>query len=309
MSTKTMQAVRAHDYGGPDRLVIDTVPVPEPGPGQVRVRLLRAGVNPADWKFLAGMLKQFMPLTFPWTPGLEGAGIVDAVGEGVTAFRTGQAVFGTLNGGYAEYTATDASQLVSKPDSLTFDEAASASVGALTAWSAVEAADLQPGQRVLVQGGAGGVGLFAVQLAVAKGARVIATASAGNVNFVSGLGASEVIDYAAQAFEQAVGKVDAVIDTVGGEVLARSWDVLRPGGILVTTAGMIAPDDAATRGVRGQSAGRAPNSVLPQIKALLESGQLRAQAGRAFPLVEAAEAHRAGQSGHGRGRILLTIAA
>src|SRR5207253_467158 len=155
------------------------------------------------WKFRQGFMKAFMPINFPWTPGLEGSGVVEAVGEGVTTFKRGDAVFGPINGTYAEYAVAPASELALKPAALSFEEAASVPMGALTAWGAVEAADIKPGQRVFVQGAAGGVGLFAAQLATAKGAHVIGTCSAVNLDFVRSLGV-EAIDYDAAPFETVV---------------------------------------------------------------------------------------------------------
>ncbi len=308
MSTKTMQAIRAHDYGAPEQLKLESAPVPQPGAGEVRVRMLRAGVNPVDWKVRSGMLRAFMPVTFPWTPGLDGAGIVDAVGEGVGALAQGQAVFGMVNGGYAEYAVTGAGDLALKPDELSFDEAASVPLGVLSAWAMVEAADPQPGQRVLIHGGAGGVGLYVVQLVKARGAEVVTTTSAANAQYVGSLGADQVIDYKAQPFERVTGQVDAVLDTVGGDVIDRSWSLLRPGGILITIAGMISSEQADTHGVRAKSVSRAPSAALGAVAPLLASGALRPQVGRVFPLAQAAEAQRVSEKGHGRGRILLAIA-
>jgi NADPH:quinone reductase-like Zn-dependent oxidoreductase len=152
------------------------------------------------------------------------------------------------------------------------------------------------------------VGLYAVQLAASKGAHVIATASAGNSAFVLSLGAKEVVDYNAQPFENVVGDMDAVIDTVGGEVLERSWRVLKPGGILVTVAAMVSPDQAEARGVRAKGASRAPGTVLQKIVPLLLAGKLKPQVGRVFPLAQAAEAQKLSETRHGRGRIILKIA-
>lgn len=307
MSNDTMQAIRVQAYGAVDQLVLENVPLPQPGLGQVRVRLHAAGVNPADWKFRSGSYHQFMPVTFPWTPGLEGAGVVDAVGAEVTTLKPGQAVLGLINGAYAGYALAAATDLVAKPDALSFEAAAAIPVGALTAWQAVEDAGLKAGQRVLVHGGAGGVGLFVVQLARARGAHVIATASAANADFVRSLGAETVIDYIAQAFEDVVRDVDAVIDTVGGEVAERSWPVLKPGGILVTVAAMLSPDEAETRGVRAKTSGRADPAALAEIVALVQAGKLRPTVGPVFPLAQAADAHTLSETGHGRGRILLKI--
>src|SRR5690349_8406557 len=217
MANQTMKAARMHDYGTADQLKVEDAPRPQPKAGEVLVHLKAAGVNPADWKYRSGAFKAFMPLNFPWTPGLEGAGVVEAVGEGVTAFKPGDPVFGTIMASYAQYSVVPATDVALKPASLSFDEAASVPVGALTGWGAVEAADIHPGQRVFVQGAAGGVGLFAAQLAKAKGAQVIGTASAVNLDFVRSLGV-EPIDYDAAPFESVVHDMDVVIDTVGGEV-------------------------------------------------------------------------------------------
>ena len=191
----------------------------------------------------------------------------------MTTFKPGDAVFGPINATYAEYTVAAANELALKPAALSFDEAASVPVGALTAWGAVEAANIQPGQRVFVQGAAGGVGLFAAQLAKAKGALVSGTASAVNLDFVRSLGV-EAIDYDAAPFETVVHDVDIVIDTVGGEVLQRSWDVLKPGGLLVSIAGRATEEEAQSRGKHFKGAGRAPASNLTAIAAMITAGQL-----------------------------------
>jgi NADPH:quinone reductase-like Zn-dependent oxidoreductase len=249
-------------------------------------------------------MKAYVPLSFPWTPGLEGAGVVEAVGPDVTAFKPGDAVFGPINATYAQYTLAPAGELALKPAALSFDEAASVPVGALTAWGAVEAANIQPGQRVFVQGAAGGVGLFAGQLAKAKGAIVIGTASAVNLDFVRSLGV-EPIDYDAAPFETVVHDVDVVIDTVGGEVLQRSWDVLKPGGLLVSVAGRATEEEAQARGKHFTSARRAPAENLTAIAAMITAGQLTPAIQATFSLAEAPAAQQLCETGHGRGRIIL----
>ncbi len=309
MSDETMKAVRYHDYGGPEVLVLEHVPCPQPQADQVLVRVLAAGVNPADWKRRAGLYKGFMQATLPLTPGLEAAGIVEAVGPGVTQFRKGQAVYGTFTGAYAEFALAAAGDLLVKPANLTFEEAASVPVGALTAWQAVvEVARVEKGQRVLVHGAAGGVGLYAVQFARWKGAAVIGTASTTNLEFVRSLGAEKVIDYTAGPFEDAVHDMDVVVDTVGGDLPERSLNVLHPGGIFVTVAGRPAPEMGKAQGVQALSAGRAPVEKLSQISELLESKQIRPVVGKIFPLSEARQAQVLSQTGHGRGRIVLHVA-
>ncbi len=308
MSDKTMQAVQARAYGGPDVLQLEKAPRPEPNADQVLIHVKAAGVNPADWKYRSGAFKQFAPLQFPWTPGLDGAGIVEAVGANVTNFKKGDAVYGILkSGGYAEYALAQASDIQSKPENISFEEAASIPVGALTAWGAViDTANVQAGQHVLVHGAAGGVGAYAVQLALWKGAHVTGTASAGNVEFVHLLGA-DVIDYNATRFETVLQGLDAVIDTVGGDLLERSFQVIRPGGIFVTVAGQLKEDAGKAQNIRATRAGRASPDHLKEISELIKSNQLRPVAGVVFPLGQAQEAQSLSQSGHGRGRIILQI--
>jgi len=303
-----MQTIQAQDYGGPEVLVPTQVPLPEPNADQVLIQLRAAGVNPADWKYRSGVFKQFMPLQFPWTPGMEGAGNVQAVGSNVTGFKKGQAVYGIVMGGYAEYALAQAGDIEPKPESITFEEAASLPVGVLTAWAAViDTANVQAGQRVLVHGGAGGVGSYAVQLARWKGAHVTTTVSAKNVEFVRSLGAENVIDYNATRFEDVVRGADVVIDTAGGDLHARSFQVIHPGGIFVTVAGRLAEDAGRAQNIRAASAGRAPTENLKKINELVEAGQLKPVPGTLFPLEQAQQAQELSQTGHGRGRIILQM--
>ena len=308
MSDTVMQTIQAQDYGGPEVLVPAQVPLPEPNADQVLIQLKAAGVNPADWKYRSGAFKQFVPLQFPWTPGMEGAGNVQAVGLNVTGFKKGQAVYGIVTGGYAEYALAQAGDIQPKPESITFEEAASLPVGVLTAWAAViDTANVQAGQSVLVHGGAGGVGVYAVQLARWKGAHVTTTVSAKNVEFVRSLGAENVIDYNATRFEYVVKGMDVVIDTVGGDLHARSFQVIHPGGIFVTVAGRLAEDAGRAQNIRAASAGRAPTENLKKINELIEAGQLKPVAGTLFPLEQARQAQELSQTGHGRGRIILQM--
>jgi NADPH:quinone reductase-like Zn-dependent oxidoreductase len=308
MAQKSMKAVQIRDYGGPEALEIVEVPIPQPGEGQVLVQLRAAGVNPADWKMRGGAYRQFMPLSFPWIPGLEGSGIVSKIGPGVTEFKPGQAVFGTISAAYAEYALAATQDLQPKPENLTFEQAATIPVGALTAWGAViDAAKVQAGQRVLIQGAAGGVGVYALQLVRWKEAHAIATASTGNLDLLRTLGAEDVIDYGSTRFETVLHGLDAVIDTLGGDTPERAIKVLRPDGILVSVAGRLPPDLGKAEGMRAMSAGRAPAANLKQITALFKSGQLKAVVGKVFKLEEVRQAHELSQTGHGRGRIILCI--
>lgn len=309
MSNQTMQAARINNYGGPEVIVIERIPRPEPATGQVLVRIKAAGVNPADWKMGGGAFKQFMPLPFPWIPGIEGAGVVEAVGPDVKTLKPGQAVYGAFGNSYAEYAVVPATEIYLKPEHLSFEQAASVPVGALTAWQAVvEEAEVQPGQRVLVHGGAGGVGLYAVQLARWKGAHVIATASAANAGYVRSIGAETVIDYQTTKFEDVVKDLDSVIDTVGGDLIERSLKVIRTGGIFVTVAGRVDPEMGQPHGIRVVSSRRGDANKLQQLGELLESGKLTPKVAKVFPLSQARQAQELSKTGHGQGRIVLQMA-
>ena len=307
MSKTTIQAIHAHDYGGLEVLVLEGAPLPQPDADQVLIRLKAAGVNPADWKMRAGMYKQFMQLQFPWTPGMEGAGIIEAVGANVTSFKKGEEVYGIVTGGYAEYALAKANEIQPRPASLTFEEAASLPVGVLTAWGAIEAAQVESGQRVLVHGAAGGVGAYAVQLARWKGAHVTGTTSAKNVEFVRSLGAENVIDYQATSFETVLHDMDVVIDAVGGNIPERSFQVLRSGGVFVTVAARLSEDAGKAQNIKAMGTGRAPAETLKQISELIEAKQLKPVTGAVFSLAAASQAQALSETGHGRGRIILKI--
>ncbi len=311
MSIRTINAIRVHDYGDVDQLKLEQIPQPEPQEGEVLLRVHAAGVNPADWKIRAGLLKGFRPTTFPYVPGADVAGVVEKVGPGVTIFQPAQEVFGrSSNGSYAEYSIAPANALALKPKTLSFDEAATIAIGATTAWQGIfDHGNLQPGQRVLILGGAGGVGVFAVQFARWKGAHVISTASTSNVDFVRSLGAETVIDYTKTRLGDEIHHVDLVFDTVGGGALASAWPTLKRGGMLVSIAGQ--PDEAKARelGVRTDRFSSQVNSELLSTFALLiDEGQIKVFSGATFPLSEAGKAQELSQSGHGRGRIILHIA-
>ncbi len=311
MSTQLINAIQVHNYGDADLLKLEQIPQPEPQEGEVLVRVYAAGVNPVDWKIRAGWLKDFNPSTFPYVPGADLAGVVEKVGSGVTAFQPGQEVFGrSSKGSYAEYSIAPANALALKPKTLSFDEAATIPIGATTAWQGIfDHGNLQPGQRVLILGGAGGVGLFAVQFAHWKGAHVISTASTRNVDFVRSLGADTVIDYTKARVEDEVHDVDLVFDTVGGTALASAWPTLKRGGTLVTTAGQ--PDEAKARelGVRTANFSAQVNSeLLSTFAQLIDEGKVKVVIDNIFPLSEAGKAQELSQGGHGRGRIILHIA-
>jgi NADPH:quinone reductase-like Zn-dependent oxidoreductase len=311
MTKQTSQAIRIHQYGGSEDLKLEQVQHAEPQEGEVLVRVLAAGVNPVDWKTTEGWMKSFWPVQFPYVPGRDIAGIVEEVGPGVTTLQKGQAVFGqSANGGYAEYTVAPVNKLALKPENLSFEEAAAIPVGAATAWQGLfDHGNLQAGQTVLIQGAAGGVGLFAVQFAHWKGAHVIATTSAANVDFVRSLGAETVIDYKSTAVEQVVHNVDLVYDAVGAPTLSSSLKAVKDGGTLVTIAGQPDEQQAREKHVQVKSFGaQVSTEVLDIFVQLIKEGKLKSVIEATYPLSQAGKAHEHSKSGHGRGRIVLHVA-
>lgn len=309
-----MKAVRIHSFGGPEVLSYEETPRPQVGPDDVLIRVHAAAVNPVDWKIREGYLRGFIDYELPVTLGWDVSGVVEEVGGAVTDLRVGDEVYSrpdiTRDGAYAEYIAVRASEAAPKPRSLDHVQAASVPLAALTAWAALfDAADLQPGQTVLIHAAAGGVGSFAVQLAKWKGARVIGTASAANHGLLRELGADELVDYNTTRFEEVVRGVDVVLDTIGGDTLARSWGVLRPGGVLVTVVAQQDEATAAQHGVRSASIFIQPDkNRLVKLAELIDAGHVRPQVSTVLPLAEARRAHELSQSGHTRGKIVLRVA-
>ncbi|MGW2013390.1 NADP-dependent oxidoreductase [Streptomyces sp. NPDC001927] len=307
----TMRAITATAWGGPEVLAEARVARPEPGPTEILVRVHAAGVNPADWKIRAS--GGFGPWGEPPILGWDVSGVVEAVGFGVTLYAPGDEVFGMpqfpqQGGGYAEYVAAPARHFARKPAGLSHVEAAALPLAGLTAWQAlVETARLRAGQRVLVHAAAGGVGHLAVQIAKARGAYVIGTASGAKHDFLRSLGVDEPIDYTTTDFAQAVRDVDIVLDCYGGDYGTRSLPVLRDGGSLVT---LPSPDDvpASVRGIRtGFTLVEPDYAGLLALAALVEAGQLRPEVDTVLPLAEAAKAHALGESGRTRGKLVLTV--
>lgn len=307
MSERTMLAIRYHEFGGPDALKLERVARPQPREGEVLVRVVAAGVLPIDWKIRKGTFPA--PVRLPAIPGTAFAGVIEEVGPGEARFSPGQEVFGrSVNGVYAEYTAASEDAIALKPASMSFEEAASLSGGATTAWRAIASAGVRAGDRVLVHGAAGGVGLFAVQFAKALGAEVAGTGSPSNLAFIRSLGADAAIDYTATRFEEVVRDVDFVLDTIGGDTLERSWTVLKRGGALVTIVGKPPVDRGNELDVRVLPSGLASAQDLADIAKLIEEGRAKAFVQRVFPLREAAQAHALSEGGHGQGRIVLRVA-
>jgi NADPH:quinone reductase-like Zn-dependent oxidoreductase len=303
-----MKVMRLRESDLGPLLIEDTLPTPRPGPGELLIKVHAAGITPSELIWYPTTHRKDGETRSKAIPAHEFSGVVAALGEGTTGFAVGQEVYGLndwfAEGALAEFCITSPGSIAPKPAGLTHIEAATVPIGALTAWQGLfDRARLKTGQRILVHGGAGSVGLFAVQLARRHGAHVTATASRGDLDFVSELGAERVIDYKAEAFEESVHDVDVVFDTVGGETLRRSWSVLRPTGQMVT----IAADSERPAEDRVKQAFFIvePNqSELVEIGKLLDSRQLKAFVKAVLPLSEANVAFSSTQFA-GRGKVVV----
>ncbi len=306
-----MKAVFIERHGGPEVLKYGDLPDPTPKPGEVVVDIVAASVNGADWKVRAG--DSHRQSRFPYVLGRDFSGLIGAIGEGVQDLRVGDAVFGVLelgqDGTYAEKIAIKAALVAKKPERISHTEAAAVALTGLTALSAIEATlKLRPGETILIQGGAGGVASFAVQLAKHVGARVITTASAANHDYLRSLGADEVIDYNARDFTEVVTDCDAVFDTVGGDVARRSFAVLRPGGraaFIASGPQAPTPDRADVKSLR--PAVERDRRQLDRIVELVVAGAIRPPEIRLYRLSEAAAAHKVSESRHFRGKLVLQV--
>ncbi|MDA8384062.1 MAG: NADP-dependent oxidoreductase [Betaproteobacteria bacterium] len=303
----TMKAVRIHEYGGPDVMRIEDVPIPALIAGRVLVQVHVAAVNPVDWKIREGYLgrDRSMPLVL----GGDFAGRVVAAGHGVSDYQQGNAVFGHCSeGAYAEYLLAAPKAIAHKPNGLNMINAACLPVAGLTAWQALfDTADLKAGQTVLVHGGAGGVGHFAIQLAKWKGATVWATASAPQHPFLRRLGADRVMDYRTQRFED-LGRADVVLDTIGGETQTRSWAALVPGGMLVSLVEPPVQELAQAAKARGKMIFRHDDpEALAELGRLAARGEIHVHVGKVLPLSEARQALEWSQSRHATGKIVLQL--
>jgi len=328
MPDSTMRAMVLNRFGGPEVLEPATIERPRAGPGQVVVQVAYAGVNPADWKAREGWLSRYFQYQFPFVVGFDAAGLVAELGEGVTGLAIGDRVVTASNqgkgerGSYAQFVLSDRERVVKLPDHVALQDAAALPTAAITAWEAVfDVGDTKAGQYVLVNGGAGGTGGFAVQLARMAGAKVAATCGPANLDYVRGLGADLAIDYREGKVREAVAAwapegVDLVVDTVGQGSLLDSVEMVRPGGIVAPIGTLIAdepmpdPARAAERGVR----------IVPtianfarqerQLNALVEAlgdGRIRAPQIELLPLEQAGEAQRRVAAGHVRGKLLLVV--
>lgn len=308
-----MKALVIREYGGPEVAVIEDVDDPVPGDGDLLVEVHAASVNPIDWKMREGYLRDVFPFDFPRILGRDFSGVVRGLGAGADDFQIGDAVYGTgaplRHGSHAEMLAVASNMTAPKPAGLSYVEAAATGIGALTALAALDRdADIKNGDRVLIHAAAGGVGCYGVQYAVWKGAEVIATASAGNAEFVTELGADRVIDYRSEDFAAVVSDCDWVFDTVGGETHTRSQNVLKPGGTLLYINTGPLPDYSPRNDINiVDSMVPGGRDALDRLSALIAEGAIRPVVTATFPLGAANEAYQESQSGHSRGKRVLTM--
>lgn len=315
-----MRAMVIEQFGGRDQLHLADVPPPVPGKREVLIRVHAAGVNPVDGKIRDGLLRARMPHQFPIILGWDVAGVIESAGPGARRFAPGDAVFAYArkpiikDGTYAEFVVVPETSVARKPANLDFAEAAAVPLAALTAWQSLfDAAGLKHGQTALIHAAAGGVGGFAVQLARWKGARIIATASAANHDYVRRLGAHRVVDYrtddvAAAVRDFAPDGVDVAYDTVGGEVQQRSAAMVRSGGVLVSILAFVDAEAVRVRGVEPKYVFVSPSAPqLARLAGLIERGRLKVTLAARLPLEQAAQAHEMIETRHTRGKIVLTV--
>ena len=311
-STKPMmKAVVVHEYGGPEVLKFEDAPRPEPKENEVLIRVIATGVNPVDSLIRSGKYAKFFGTTLPLIPGYDIAGVVEKAGAKVTRLKTGDAVYAYTmwGGGYAEYTVATEGEAAIKPKSISFVEAAGVPLAALTAWQAlIDTANLSSGQTVLIHGGSGGVGSFAIQIAKARGAKVIATASTPNQDLLKQLGADVAVDYTKQKFEDVAKDVDAVLDSVGKDTLERSYGVLKKGGFIATLVAQLDQAELDKHGIHGASISVKPNAgELSEITKLIDEKKIKPIVSLVLPLSDAVKAQEQAATHHTRGKIVLKV--
>jgi NADPH:quinone reductase-like Zn-dependent oxidoreductase len=300
-----MKAVVVHETGDPDVLRYEETDRPQPGDGEVLIRVHAASVNPADWKDRRGLMDRPLPRVL----GYDASGTVES--SRAEGFAEGDQVFGMLaSGGYAEYATASAAMIAKKPEGVSHEQAAAIPVAGVSAWQALfDRAGLHSGQTALVAGAAGGVGHFAVQFAKVAGGRAIGTGSMGNRDFVLGLGADEYVDYGHEDVGEAVSGADVALDTVGGDTTASLLPAVRQGGLLVTIGGSPPEEAARERGVRVELLINSPKpEQLTRIAELVAGGDVHVEIAEAMPLADAKRAHELSEGGHVRGKLVLTVA-
>jgi NADPH:quinone reductase-like Zn-dependent oxidoreductase len=314
ISTKNiMKAIRFHEFGGPEVLKSEDVPVPVPGHGELLIKVYASSVNPVDWKIREGKRNEKFPVNLPLIPGWDVSGVVEKTGEGVYNFKQGDEVYGrpdlTKDGAFAEYMVIKAGLVSLKPKSIDHVKAAAVPLAGLTAWQGLfKFGQLQKGQKVLIHAASGGVGTFAVQFAKWKGAYVIGTASENNLSFVKKLGAVEVLDYKNEKFEDKLNELDLVLDTIGGDTQRRSLKVLKNGGRLITTLRPENQEEAKAKNIHieGFTAQSYPDD-LGQIARLIDDGIVKPVISNVMPLAKASEAEKLNEEGDTRGKIVLKV--
>ena len=305
-----MKAIQMTGYGDSSVLKIENIAKPTPAAGQVLIKIAATTVNPFDMKIRSGAMQQFIPIPIPFVPGTDFSGTVEETGENVTRLKSGDKVFATTFGGtYAEYIVMDEKNVSLTPDNVTLNEAAALAVPLNTAYSVlIEGADLQAGQKVLIHGAAGAVGIALVQLAKALGAYVIGTASAKGTELIKLLGADEAIDYKSQDFSKLIHDVDLVVDGVGGETLQKSYAVVKKGGKLISIVMPTSNEEAEKYGITAQFINSAPKlEKLAFGKKLVEENKITPQIVKVLSLEAAAEAQDLVSAGGLNGKVILQI--
>ncbi len=309
-----MKAAVVHEHGGPDVFKYEDTPRPEPKADEVLVRVIAAGVNPVDTYIRQGSRSKSASETGAMIIGYDIAGIVEKAGSAVKTFKAGDAIYAYLpvprGGGYAEFAIAKEGEMSLKPKNIDFEKAAAVPLAATTAWQAlIDTAKLEPGQTVLIHGGSGGVGCFAVQIAKARGAKVIATASTANQDLLKQLGVDQPIDYTTTKFEDVVKDVDVVLNCVRGDTLAPSYGVVKKGGIIVSITDAPDPAECAKHDIRCTRMMAHPDAkVLEELTKLIEANKITPIVSQTFPLKDVAEAHRQIETHHTRGKIVLKVA-
>jgi NADPH:quinone reductase-like Zn-dependent oxidoreductase len=309
----TMKAIVVHEFGGPEVLKYEDAPRPEPKEDEVLIRVMAAGVNPVDVAIRAGRFNRGGG-NLPLIPGMDVAGVVEKTGTKITKFKANDPVYAYLSfkeqGGYAEFAIAKENEVSIKPKTIAFEGAAAVPLAATTAWQAlVDTAKINKGQTVLIHGGSGGVGHFAIQIAKARGTKVIATASTANQDLLKELGVDQAIDYTTTKFEDVVKDVDVVFDAVRGDTLARSYGVVKKGGSIVSITGQPDQAECERRGIRGVSLMAHPDAkVLEELAQLIDAKKIKPVVSQVFPLAEAAKAHEQIATTHTRGKIVLKVA-
>lgn len=304
-----MKAIVIKSYGNNEVVESIVLDIPEPQSGEVLVRVQTAGVNPIDWKIRNGAGER-LGLKLPIQLGGEITGMVEKIGDGVTDFTIGDAVYGMVKtGGFSEYAIAKSSDVWRKPRSVDFHQAAAIPIGGLTAWQAIfDLAELKAGQRILITGASGAVGSLAVQLAKKKGAFVVGTASSKNAAYVRGLGVDEFIDYTMENFEDILSEMDVVFDTVGGDTFAKAFRTLKRGGFLVTSVAFPNEETAHEFGVKAARVFCKPNQrELAAISEMVESGELKARVSMILPLDEIHRAFEISERGQANGKIVMKV--